>query len=115
MAEEKIQLYALHFFEEGNAFFGEKLKDAPANLRLRYRIVPLKQETEKKDGETVVTRQACLDAACWRQDLSYEKAQDKLERQFPLTEEGRAQLLDWLQQQYDQLPEPHEVEEYTGQ
>lgn len=65
----------LNHFTEGNLYTGSKTKDWEKGTVIRYKVWP-DRENEK------------LIASCWAQDVCYEKAQDKEEREFPLTAEG---------------------------
>ena len=71
------------YFEVGNTHTGSR-------KHLRYRIEP-------RDG--------MLQTEVWRQDLAYEIVQERggIEgsAEFPVSEEGFQQMLDYLQQEYD--------------
>ena len=42
--ERQLELQKFHYFDEGNSYAGEKVKDADKGLRLRYRVEPNKEE-----------------------------------------------------------------------
>ncbi len=60
----------LNHFTEENLYTGSKTKDWEKGTVIRYKVWP-DRENEK------------LIASCWAQDVCYEKAQDKEEREFP--------------------------------
>lgn len=80
---EKLDLQKLTFFTEGNTFTGEFTKER--TCLLRYLVKP---DLENKK----------LDAYSWRQDLCFEKAEEKEQEVFPLSEEGLREILGWLQE-----------------
>ena len=80
----------LNHFTEGNLYTGSKTKDWEKGTVIRYKVWP-DRENEK------------LIASCWAQDVCYEKAQDKEEREFPLTAEGVDAVRTWLMERYLQL------------
>ena len=77
----------LNHFTEGNLYTGSKTKDWEKGTVIRYKVWP-DRENEK------------LIASCWAQDVCYEKAQDKEEREFPLTAEGVDAVRNWLMERY---------------
>ena len=46
---------------------------------------------------------ALLRAYAWTEDLCFERAHDKLQKEVPLSEEGLEQALAWLEEQYAAL------------
>ena len=41
-------------------------------------------------------------AWCWREDLCFEKAKEKSEESFPLTQEGLDALILWLEKKFEE-------------
>lgn len=91
----ELDLQKLHYFTadeyEGNEFTGSCTKDREQKILLRYAVKP--------DLENQL-----LLAFAWTQDVCFEKAVDKQEKQFPMTSEGHCALRDWLQARYNELP-----------
>ncbi|MGN0519318.1 MAG: hypothetical protein ACI4LB_01120 [Candidatus Fimenecus sp.] len=73
MAE--LDLPALSYFEQKNAFTGSLRKD------FRFRVVR---------AEDMLT------AAVWHTDICFELAENKEEQSFPLTDEGLQSVADWI-------------------
>ncbi len=86
-------------FTNGNTHLG-------SFLGLRYRIQPTKKETEMGTEEIF----ACLD---WYGEYCLEESEVVHEAEFPLSAEGREQVIDWLEQEYFAMKalEPKEEEE----
>ena len=57
---------------------------------MRYRVNP-DQENQR------------LLAWCWREDKCFERAGEKAERDFPLSEEGLEALLAWLEENWGEV------------
>ena len=87
MAE--IYIPTLHTFAMDNLFTGSLGE-------FRFRIVPdvVKSEVNQKE---VDMEKSSLHAEFWHGPFCYEKSTMEGENTFPMSEEGRAQLLDWLQ------------------
>lgn len=84
---EEMEIQKLNFFTEGNTFTGSRTKDWGTGAMLRYLVRP--------DLEA-----GMLEAFSWREDLCFERAGEKQEATFPLSEQGLEQLQTWLQEQY---------------
>lgn len=74
------------YFTNGNPHLG-------SFLGLRYRIKPTTVETEGEKQEVF----ACL---TWYGEYCLEESEVVSEAQFPLTAEGREQVIDWLECQW---------------
>lgn len=88
--EHSLELQKFHYFDEGNTYAGQKTKDPDSGLLLRYLVEPDKEA-------------ALLRAYAWTEDLCFERAHDKLQKELPLSEEGLEQALAWLEEQYAAL------------
>ena len=88
--ERQLELQKFHYFDEGNPYVGQKTKDPGQGTLLRYLIKPDKEN-------------ALLLAYSWTEDLCFERAHEKQERQYPLSEEGLEQAVEWLESQYAAL------------
>lgn len=60
----------------------------------------LQKRTSKSEQEEITV----LEAACWKEPYSYEATSDENKTfcQFPLTEEGRLQAIEWLEREYEE-------------
>lgn len=87
METEALDLQQLNFFTEGNTFTGGRTKDPEIGTLLRYLVKP-----DREKGE--------LTAYAWNADLCFERAENKTEKSFPMTEEGLQEIQNWLQEQY---------------
>lgn len=85
-----LELQKYHYFEEGNSYAGQKTKDWERKLLLRYFVEPQKEES-------------LLQVYAWTQDVCFDVAQEKQQREYPLSEEGLVQAVEWLENQYEQL------------
>lgn len=85
--EEKIFLPTLHTFAMKNPFTGS------CGL-FRYRIVPKVVMATPKE---VDFEQSTMEAEFWHGLFCYEKSEMEAKEVFPLTEEGRAAMLQWLE------------------
>lgn len=72
---DEIYVPVLHYFENGNSFTGSF---GP----LRFFLKP--------DAETIT-------AQIWHGIFSMEKSEIEQQQEFPLTEDGRAELKEWLE------------------
>lgn len=77
-----FDMQKLVYFTEGNRFSGSRSENGRI---IRYRVDP------DKENERLL-------AWCWREDLCFEKAKEKSEGSFPLTQDGLEQLLAWLEE-----------------
>ena len=82
--ERQLELQKFHYFDEGNTYVGQKTKDPGQGTLLRYLIKPDKEN-------------ALLLAYSWTE------AHEKQEHQYPLSEEGLEQAVEWLESQYAAL------------
>ena len=46
---------------------------------------------------------ALIRAYCWTEDLCFDRAQNKQEKEYPLTEEGLDKAVEWLEGEYQAL------------
>lgn len=86
----RLDLQKLAYFTEGNLFTGSRKKEVETGKILRYLVRPNPEEQ-------------MLEAFLWGADVCFEKAEEKKEAKFPLTEEGLSQVQDWLYQAYEAL------------
>lgn len=70
----------LTYFTEGNTFTGSYSQDGRI---LRYLVRP-----DRENGQLLVW--------AWTEDLCFERAGDKIQKEFLLTEEGLGQFSVWL-------------------
>ena len=90
MAKEELDLQQLTFFTEGNTFTGSKTKDRSTGKLLRYLV-----RQDKKEERLI--------AYAWTTDCAFERAQEKQEKEAPLTEAGLEEVQDWLSELYQAL------------
>ena len=85
---EEIFIPTLHTFAMNNSFTG-------SDGLFRFRIVPdVKMKTAKEvDFET-----STMHAEFWHGLFCYEKSEMEGEKTFPMTEEGRMALKNWLEE-----------------
>lgn len=76
-----FDMQKLVYFTEGNRFAGSHSEGGRV---IRYRVDP------DKENERLL-------AWCWHENLCYEKAKEKSEGSFPLTQDGLDQLTAWLE------------------
>lgn len=86
---EELFLPVLHSFENGNVFTGS------LGL-LRFKITP---QITMKTPKEVDLAASSIRGEYWHGLCCYEKSQIEGEAVFPLSEQGRAQLRSWLEQQ----------------
>jgi len=82
-----IYIPTLHTFAMGNLFTGSWKE-------LRFRIEPVIVKLESKE---VDFSQSAMRAEYWHGQFCYEKSTMEGEASFPLTEEGRAAMKQWLE------------------
>lgn len=80
-----FDMQKLVYFTEGNRFAGSHSGEGRI---IRYRVEPDKENEQ-------------LMAWCWREDVCFEKAKEKSEGRFPLTQEGLDSMQDWLRENWD--------------
>lgn len=78
----------LHYLKNENLFTG-------SSGLLRFRIEPQIPKDEKK--KPIFDDSARLFCWVWHGEKCFELSEIELERDFPLTEEGRAELKNWLE------------------
>lgn len=86
---EYFYLPNLYTFQNGNAFIG-------SFQGLRFRVKP------GKTGEGEEEREI-LSALVWHGEYCLERSEVQGEAEFPLTEEGREELLDWLEAEFQRF------------
>ena len=88
--ERQLELQKFHYFEEGNTYAGQKTKDWEKKLLLRYLVEPDKKAE-------------LLRAYAWTEDVCFDRAHDKKQMEYPFTEDGLSQAVEWLESQYQAL------------
>ncbi len=88
--ERQLELQKFHYFDEGNTYAGQKTKDFEKGILLRYLVTPDKEAS-------------LIKAYAWKEDLCFDKAHDKLEVEYPLSEDGLSRAVEWLEAQYQAL------------
>ncbi len=83
---EPLFLPTLHTFENNNVFTG-------SYGLLRFRITP---SITMKTPKEVDMEASSMKAEYWHGLLCYEKSDIEAEQVFPLSDEGRQAMLDWL-------------------
>ncbi len=81
-----LDMQKLVYFTEGNRFAGSHSGDGRI---IRYRVEP-DRENER------------LLAWCWLEDMCFEKAKEKSEESFPLTQDGLDALILWLEKKFEE-------------
>ena len=84
----EIYLPTLHTFAMDNIFTGSK-------GNFRFRIVP---QVVKLNQKEVNFEESTIFAQFWHGLLCYEKSTMEGENTFPMTEEGRLQMKQWLEE-----------------
>ena len=87
MEEEKIYLPVLHWFAMTNLFTG-------SCGAFRFRVEPSITMATPKE---VDFEQSSMKAEFWHGDLCYELSRMEGERVFPLSEEGKQEMKEWLE------------------
>ena len=82
---DELYLPTLHTFAMNNVFTG-----SAGNFR--FKIVPKIQ----KNGKEVDFENSSIFAQFWHGPFCYEKSEMEGSETFPLTEEGRQSMIDWL-------------------
>ena len=82
-----IYIPTLHSFAMKNPFTG-------SCGQLRFKIVPQVQMLTQKE---VDMENSTIFAQYWHGPLCYEKSQMEGEQTFPMSDEGRQQMKDWLE------------------
>lgn len=84
-----IYLPTLHTFAMNNIFTGS------LGL-LRFKLTP--QVVMAPGGKEVNMAESAIRAELWHGILCYEKSTVEAERTFPMSEEGRSEMLAWLEE-----------------
>ena len=82
-----IFIPTLHTFANGNVFTG-------SCGRLRFRVTPQVTLATPKEVDLARSSMRC---ELWHGELCYELSQMEGTREFPMSEEGRAQMKAWLE------------------
>jgi len=85
---EKIFLPTLHWFAMKNPFTG-------SCGALRYKIVP---DVIMATPKEVDFEQSSMKAEFWHGPLCYEKSEVEAQQTFPMSEEGRTAMGNWLEE-----------------
>ena len=83
---EPLFLPVLHSFENNNVFTG-------SYGSLRFRVEPAITMKTPKEVDMEASSMKC---ELWHGKLCYEKSEMEAEQTFPLSEEGKAAMYDWL-------------------
>lgn len=84
--ENEIFLPVLHSFENNNVFTG-------SFGNLRFKITP---NVIMANAKEVDMEQSSVKAEYWHGAFCYEKSEIEAEKVFPMSEEGREAIRDWL-------------------
>lgn len=93
---EPLFLPVLHSFENNNIFTG-------SYGSLRFRVAPSIVMRTQKEVDLEASSMKC---ECWHGEYCYEKSQMEDEKVFPLNEQAREQMLEWLMAHASQTPSP---------
>lgn len=77
----------LHTFENENVFTGSY---GP----LRFKITP--SVDLPKGAKELIRENSSIQAEVWHGILCYEKSEIEQEKEFPMTEDGRQAMIEWL-------------------
>lgn len=83
---EEMFIPTLHTFAMANTFTG-------SDGEFRFRIVP---NIQKKTPKEVDFETSTMAAEYWHGKFCYEKSEIEDKKEFPLTEEGREAMRNWL-------------------
>ena len=86
---ERIFLPTLHTFAMKNSFTG-------SYGALRFRVEP---NVVKLSSKEVDMEESSIKAEFWHGPFCYEKSTMEGEKTFPMSEEGRQAIIDWLTEQ----------------
>lgn len=84
---QEIYLPTLHTFENKNIFTG-------SYQGLRFKITP--DVDLPKGAKELIRENSSMKAEFWHGPFCYEKSEIEGEKVFPLTEEGREEMIAWL-------------------
>ena len=80
----------LHSWSNGNAFYG-------SFRTMRFLVKPTAVR-DKESGE--LKSESKVEAFVWKGEYCMEESESLNQAEFPLTEEGREQVIEWLEEQY---------------
>jgi hypothetical protein len=86
---DQIFLPRLHSFAMDNIFTGSKGD-------FRFRIVP--NVVKPKGQKEIIFEESSMLAQFWHGPFCFEKSEMEGEKTFPLSEEGRLEMLKWLEE-----------------
>ena len=96
MSKEELFLPVLHSFENGNIFTGSyddmRFRAAPNIVMLTPKEVDLAESS--------------IHVELWHGPLCYEKSQMEDEQTFPMSQDGRMAMFDWLKAHLPQETQP---------
>ena len=93
--DDLIFLPVLHYFAMDNIFTG-------SNGLFRFRAIPTVIMRTPKE---VNMEESSIFCECWHGIFCYEKSQMEDHRTFPMSEEGREEMRQWLIDRIDGIPE----------
>ncbi|MBQ1372534.1 MAG: hypothetical protein IIY70_06330 [Oscillospiraceae bacterium] len=82
-----VYLPVFHHFENGNIFTG-------SSGEFRYKITPTVVMATQKEVDHAASS---IKAEYWHGPLCYELSEIEDEKVFPMSEQGRTDMLDWLE------------------
>ena len=85
---DKIYLPTLHTFAMNNVFTG-------SCGMLRFRVAPT---VVKKNPKEVDMEASSITAEYWHGEFAYDKSEMEGQETFPMSEEGRAAMMRWLEE-----------------
>lgn len=80
----------LHSWINGNAFYG-------SFREMRFRVKP-SPVLDKKTGEPLP--ESKVEALVWKGEYCLEESEVLNQAEFPLSQEGHEQVIEWLEEQY---------------
>lgn len=103
---EKIESedsYRLKYYEYGEAFHGSFKGMRYKLARNPQEVVWFCSQEDKEKGQ--------LEATIWPEPFSFENTSDdkKTSKQFPFTEDGKNEMVDWLNTMYEERKEEWEA------
>lgn len=88
--DPSFYLTNLHSWSNGNAFYG--------SLRAMRFLVRPTVLRDKGTGELLP--ESKIEVLVWKGEYCLEESEVLAQAEFPLTEEGREQVIEWLEEQY---------------
>lgn len=86
----QIDILGINHYMEGNDLTGSLTKSREQSLLIRFKIHP------DRENRKLITY-------LWKTDYCFDKASDKVEKEFPLTAEGLDAIKEYLLQEYRNL------------